>query len=113
MVVEVLVPQGDGDHALSEHGTLIVDDESGITGVGDHRVDGVKQADLLGHLAKQQRAPVGREPSALEIRNDLLAVVTGKVEGTAVTLRHDHGLSVVGVWLSQLQSLPYVRPCVN
>ena len=45
MVVEILVAQGDGDDPLGEQGALVVDDEDGMTGVGDGRVEGVEEAE--------------------------------------------------------------------
>ena len=65
VVVEVLVPQGDRRDPLGDHGALVVDDEDGVSGVGDGGVEGVEQADLVGDLAEEQRPGVGGEPAAL------------------------------------------------
>jgi hypothetical protein len=73
-----------------------VDDESRITGVGDHGIDRVKEAGLPSHLAEPQRAAVGGEPSAVEIRDDFLAPLPGKGERLSGTLCDNEGLPVGG-----------------
>ena len=97
MVVEVLVAQGDGDDPLGEHGLLVVDDEDGLAGVGDGRVEGVEEAEAVGDLAEQQGAGVGGEPSAAEVGDDGLGPEPGKAEGVAVTVCHSGGLALEGL----------------
>src|SRR6185312_12949534 len=113
MVVEVLVSQGDGGDALREQDALVVDDESGITGVRDGRVQSVEEADSIGHLPQQEGATVGGEPSALEIGDDGLGATPGKVEGIAVTVCHSDGLGYCGRGSSLIHILQYVRPSRN
>jgi hypothetical protein len=56
MIVEVLVSQGEGDDPLGEHGLLIVDEEGGVTRVGDRGVEGVEEAEAIGGLTQEQGA---------------------------------------------------------
>src|ERR1017187_1570171 len=93
MVVEVLLPQGDCGYALGDHGTLVVNDEDGVSGVGDGGVYGVEQADLVVDLAEQQRTGICSESSTLEVREDGLGPEGGKVEAVWVTVCHSGGLA--------------------
>ncbi|CAN5856126.1 hypothetical protein BH23PLA1_BH23PLA1_20660 [soil metagenome] len=86
MVVEILVSQGDGGDALGEDRLLIVDDEFGLAGVGDGRVEGVEEPELLFDFTQQEGAGVGGQSSALEIGDDLLGSEAGKGEGLLVTV---------------------------
>src|SRR4051812_12085284 len=103
MVVEVLVAQGDGGDPLGEQGALVVDDEDRMAGVGDRRVEGVAEADPVGHLGEEQGAAVGGEPSALEVGDDGLGPTSGKVEGIAVTVCPGDGLACGRIWASLLR----------
>ena len=62
VIVEVFVAEGDGDDPLGDHGPLGVDDEDGMSGVGDGGVDGVEEAEAVVDLAEEQGAGVGGEP---------------------------------------------------
>jgi len=110
MVVEVLVAQGDGRDPLGDHGVLVVDDECGISGVGDGGVEGIEEPEVVSDLAEQQGAGVGGEASAVEIGDDGLGSEAGKVKGIAVTVRHSGGLAVCGWGRVLTQSLQGVRP---
>ena len=72
---------------------LVVDDEDGVSRVGDRGVEGVKESDPLGDLTEQQSTGVGGEPAAIEVSNDGLGTDPGEVEGLAVTLCHSGGLA--------------------
>jgi hypothetical protein len=69
-----------------------MDDEDGVSGIGDGVVDGVEQSAVLVDLAEQQRPGVGSEPSALKVGNDGLGPESGKKEWHWVTVRHGGGL---------------------
>jgi hypothetical protein len=56
VVVEILVARRDRRDPLRQHRPLIVDQEHGVTRVGDGRVEGVEEAEAVGDLAEQQRA---------------------------------------------------------
>ena len=92
MVVEVFVAQGNGRDSLGDHGFLIVDEEDGMSGIGDGGIDGVEEAGLLGHLAEQEGAGIGGESTAPEIRDDVLGSKAGKTERLLVTVCHGDGL---------------------
>ena len=55
MVVEILVAQSESEDPLGEQRLLVVDGEDGMAWVGDHRVEGVEEADAVGDLAQEQR----------------------------------------------------------
>jgi hypothetical protein len=105
VVVEVLVPQGEGGDPLGEHGLLVVDDEDGVPGVGDGRVEGVEEAEAVGAFAEQQGAGVGGEPPTLEVGVDGLGPEAGKGESFAVPVCPGGGLIPGGIWAVLTQSL--------
>jgi hypothetical protein len=98
MVVEILVAQGDGRDSLGDHGFLIRDEEDGMSGIGDGRIDGVEETGLLGHLAEQEGAGIGGESAAAKIGDDVLGSQAGKTERLWVTVCHGDGLSSWRVW---------------
>ena len=55
MVVEIFISHGDRGDPLRDHGTLIVNDRDGIAWVGDRLIERIKQTDLIGDLAEQNR----------------------------------------------------------
>src|SRR5690606_41635045 len=54
LVVEVLIPAGDGDDPLGQQGALVVDDQLRQPGVGDRLVEGPEEPEPLFELAEQQ-----------------------------------------------------------
>ena len=96
MIVEVFISEGDGDDALGDHNALIVDDEEGVSRVGDRLVESVEQTDLVGGLAKQERPGVGGEPTSLKVGDDGLGPEAGKPENVSVTVCHGGGLARKG-----------------
>jgi len=93
MVVEVLVTQDDRRDPLGDQGALVMDDEHGMTGVGDDGVEGVEEADPVGDLADQECPGIRREAAALEVGDDDLGPEGGKRQGAAVTVCHRDGLA--------------------
>ncbi len=85
MVVEVFITQGDRRDPLCDHGALVVDDEDGVSGVGDGGVEGVEQTDRVGDLAEQQSPGIGGEPASLKVGDNSLGPQGGKVEWYCVT----------------------------
>jgi hypothetical protein len=72
MVIEVFVAQGDRRDPLRDQGALVVDDQGGVAGVGDGRVQSIEQPDPLGDLAEQQCAGIGGKPPPRKIGADCL-----------------------------------------
>ena len=67
LVVEILVAQGQAVDALAEQRELAVDDEKGMTRVGDDLVERGGESELPVGLAQQQGPGVGGEIAAGEI----------------------------------------------
>ena len=94
VVVEIFVAQHDGGDALGEHGMLVMNGEDRIPGVRDDGIEGVKEPGLLGNLADQEGASVGREPAPQEVGDDRLVHEGGKLKRLAVTVCHSGGPTV-------------------
>lgn len=58
VVVEVLVAQGNGLYALSQHGLLPAPGEARMARVGDAGTNGLDKAEAFINLAKQQASGV-------------------------------------------------------
>ena len=69
-----------------------MDDEPGITWIGDRRIEGVEESHLVGEFPKQQRPTIGGQLPALKIGVDRIGATPGKVEGIPVTVCHGGGL---------------------
>jgi hypothetical protein len=93
MVVEIFVAQGDGDNPLSEQGALVMDDESGITWVGNRRIEGAEESDLVGEFPEDERTTVCGQLSAQKIGVYRFGAAAGKIEGLTVTVCHSGGLA--------------------
>ena len=58
-----------------------MDDEDGVSRVGDGLVEGLEEAGFLADLAEQQGAGIGGEPASRKIGDDGLGPEGGKVRG--------------------------------
>jgi len=88
MIVDVFLPQGDGEDALAEHVGLGVGDQAGVARVGKGHIDAADELEALFDLAKQQHAAIAGDGAAVEVGDDLTFAEAGKDDGGSVTVCH-------------------------
>lgn len=88
LIVEIFITQCDGNDALSQHGSLVVDDIARITRIRNALVDRVDQSDLPIHLPQQECPRIGGQPSSQKICHDLATFQRCEVDPLRVTLCH-------------------------
>ena len=91
VVVQVLVPGGDGEDPLGQQGALRVGDELGVAGVGEGGAQGVDQAELAVGLAQEQGPGVGGDGAPGEVGRNRPPAGPGKGRGGCGTLCHRGG----------------------
>ena len=93
VIVEVFVSGGEAEEAVGQERALRVDDEQGMTRVGDGFVESVEQADLFVGFPQEQQAGIGGEVPGGELGDEFAALDAGKGDGLCGTLCHRGGCS--------------------
>ena len=81
MIIDIFVAEGDGENALCEEITLLMDGELRIAGIVDDRIDLFDQLDFLFDLFEEERSCIGSEHSAVEVDDDGFAFWRGDGNG--------------------------------
>lgn len=97
VIVEVFVAQTQAEDPLLEQFGQRVLDAIGIVLVGETGGKAFDEAELDLGLAEHQRAGLGGEASALELREDFAGIEVLELEGCGITLRHSQGTSKLGI----------------
>ena len=80
MIVEIFISEGESNDPLGQHGLLVMGDHFGESGVGNDLVESAGESDLKIDFAEEESAAIGGELPATEVRNDFLAMGSGKLQ---------------------------------
>ena len=81
MIIDIFVTEGDGEDALGEEITLLMDGELRIAGIVNGRIDLFDQLDFLFDLLEEERSRIGSEHSAVEVDDDRFGFGVGGGDG--------------------------------
>ena len=78
VVVKILVPGGNAEDALCQHGGLGMANEFGVAGIGNDPVEGSNEPEVAVGFAKHERAGIGGDVAAGKVGVNFAAAGTGK-----------------------------------
>lgn len=91
LIIQIFIAQGQRDHSLGQHGTLVMNGVTSIPWIGDRLVHGLQELDAPIDLPQQQGARIRGQPTSQEIGHDLPPSQRCEIDGRCDTLCHAGG----------------------